>query len=116
MKAQDYPIAHFDFLSKLTVALETMPAQLLEHRYDYEYFGSWALSVRYSGNVINFSFDGKEYSLNVSYSSNRKPPYEFGSPVVVELPLEDGILSDLALEAVCEYIKLPQECWPAGAA
>jgi len=116
VKAQDYPIAHFEFLSKLTNALDELPAQLLEHSYNSEHFGSWTFSVRYKGNVVRVSFDGRDQVIYVAYSSDRKPPYQFIAELQAESLEDDGVFSNSALETLIEYIKLPSSNWPAGAA
>jgi hypothetical protein len=113
MKAQDYPIAHFDFLLRLSSAFEEMPAQLLEHYYSYESFGSWSFEVKYSGNRIKVEYDGKESHLSARYAADRKPPYGFGPWVEIPVPNEERFLSDSTVEAICEHIRLPKEDWPA---
>ncbi len=93
-----------------------MPAQLLEHHYHCESFGSWELLARFSGNRIKISYDGKEQAFFPRYSADRKSPYSFGRMVEMEIYEEDGVLTDSALDLICEYIRMPKDEWPAGAA
>jgi len=116
MKAQDYPIAHFEFLTKVVAKLEALPAQLLEHQYHGESFGSWSFSARCKGVVTRFAFDGKEHSLYASSSRDRKPPYKFGSEVAVVLPSLSEVYSDAALERICEHLESPDLTAVGGAA
>lgn len=116
MKPQDYPITHFDFMSRLSKAFAEMPAQLLEHNYHYEHLGSWSLDVRYSGNVIRIDYDGKEQSLAARYSRDRKLPYKFGQSVVLEYSEESGVLTEATINTVCACIRNPVQSWPEGAA
>jgi hypothetical protein len=116
MKAQDYPIAHFEFMLRLVEALEGVPSQLLEHNYSSQSFGSWTMSVRYTGNIVNLCYDGKESSLSVRYSSDRKPPYRFGTEVDVELTESDPARTSDIVRRICERISAPPSSWPQGAA
>jgi hypothetical protein len=65
MKAEDYPIEHFKFMNELAVGLAKVPAQILEHNYIYESFGSWWFTCRYSSSEFRVVFDGKETMLAV---------------------------------------------------
>jgi hypothetical protein len=42
MEPQDYPIAHFEGMSRLARAMKALPAQILEHQYHSEAFGPGA--------------------------------------------------------------------------
>lgn len=56
---------HFQLMAKLASNLATVPAQILEHGYDYKAFGSWWTTVQRSGNVFRIVFDGKERALRL---------------------------------------------------
>jgi hypothetical protein len=79
MEPQDYPIAHFEGMTRLGLAFKDLPAQILEHEYWYESFGSWRLCFRYRGKTSELSFDGKDHSLHIRRSGDSKPPYIFGA-------------------------------------
>jgi hypothetical protein len=78
MESQDYPVVHFERMRDLTRALQELPAQILAHEYLYESFGSWYVTLRYSGCVAQLVYDGREGSLALRRSADRKPPYGFG--------------------------------------
>lgn len=104
MEAQDYPIAHFFGMNRLAEALGALPAQILEHRYSYESFGSWSVVLRYKGQTSEISFDGKEQRLALRPSVERKPPYMFGP----ERTLGEGVkfrdLDAHGIEAICREL------------
>jgi hypothetical protein len=65
MKAQDYPIEHFKFMSELAIGLASTPAQILEHRYNYESFGSWWFKCKFSGKVYRVVYDGRDDCISI---------------------------------------------------
>lgn len=107
MNAQDYPIAHFEFMSRLTDAFAGLQAQLLRHNYDYEHFGSWEFLVRYRGRVSDVSYDGKESEMAIRYSTDRKPPYNFGRYESIVLDKGQEVDSPESAEKIVECIKKP---------
>jgi hypothetical protein len=105
MEPQDYPISHFDGMSRLGHALKALPAQILDHRYSYELFGSWCVVIRYKGKVAQFSYDGKENYLGVRRSPDRKHPYTYGpeEPVTAFAGCL-GELNDAAIQQICREL------------
>ena len=104
MEAQDYPIAHFEGVARLARALKQLPAQVLEHEYSYESFGSWLLVVRHKGIVGRIVFDGHESDLGIQTSKDRKPPYRYGSLTEMERGLGADSLDDAMVEKICGVI------------
>jgi hypothetical protein len=47
----------------LSDTLTKFPAQILQHIYDYEAFGSWWLTIKYKGKRYRILFNGKEGRL-----------------------------------------------------
>jgi hypothetical protein len=78
MDAQDYPIHHFREMSALAATLKTLPAQVLEHTYSYETFGSWSTLLRYNGVRIQLTFEGRDFKLSLRRSSSRNHPDQWG--------------------------------------
>jgi hypothetical protein len=72
--AQDYPIRHFEEMLALSKMLKALPAQVLEHHYSYQSFGSWQATIRCKGIGYRLSFDGKEGLIALERSESRKPP------------------------------------------
>jgi hypothetical protein len=62
MDAQDYPIRHFQEMDRLATTLKDLPAQVLDHAYFYEAFGSWSMTIRYKGCLLRLTFDGSPYA------------------------------------------------------
>ena len=75
MDDQDYPVRHFARMAQFATELKSLPAQVLEHGYSYESFGSWWVTFRFGGIPFRATFDGKERRVVVERSTSRKPPY-----------------------------------------
>jgi hypothetical protein len=104
MEPQDYAIAHFERMNRLACALKALPAQILEHQYSGESFGSWYLVVRHSGRVSQLTYDGRENYLTLSRSPDRKPPYCYGVEQRVGAGTGFGSLNAAAIEEVCRAV------------
>lgn len=78
MEEQNYPIRHFEQMGRLATELKALPAQVLEHGYSYESFGSWWTVIRFKGVPFRLSFDGHDGELVLERSASRKPPYNWG--------------------------------------
>lgn len=76
MQPQDYPVNHFSDMLRLATELKSEPAQLLEHLYSYDAFGSWYVVVRREGVPVRISFEGGS-TLMLSRSSERKRPFSW---------------------------------------
>jgi hypothetical protein len=81
MDSQDYPVDHFSKMVELTVALKALPAQVLQHEYSFENFGSWFLVLRHAGKVFRFGFNGRDGLYSVEVSSNRGSPYHWSGAI-----------------------------------
>jgi hypothetical protein len=65
MEAQDHAVRHFQLMVELADDLRTLPAQILDHRYEYSAFGSWWTTLRRHGTTFRIIFDGKEQQLRL---------------------------------------------------
>jgi len=79
MDAQDYPIRHFQEMDRLATTLKDLPAQVLDHAYFYEAFGSWSMTIRYKGCLLRLTFDGKEHEYRLEKSATAGSPYAWSS-------------------------------------
>jgi hypothetical protein len=104
MESHDYATEHFERMSRLARALKALPAQLLEHRYLGDTFGSWYVVIRHSGRVSELSYDGRDDYLALRRSLDRKPPYSYGPQEPVGAGTGLGNLSDAAIEEVCRAV------------
>ena len=104
MEAQDYPIVHFERMGRLAHALKALPAQVLDHNYSYEHFGSWYVVVRHKGTVSQLSFDGRDNHLGLRRSTDRKPPYQYGEEETVETGAGVDALEVAVIERICRAI------------
>jgi hypothetical protein len=97
MDSQDYPISHFDQMGRLAAGLKAVAAQVLEHTYSYESFGSWAMIIRYRGQPFRVLFDGKEYEYLLERSTSREQPYRWQPPSWQKRvsPVEDICVSEI---------------------
>jgi hypothetical protein len=78
MEAQDYPVRHFEQMARLAESFRELPAQVEQHSYSYESFGSWAVIVRFKDVRLRVSFDGRDSVCFVERSESRKPPDKWG--------------------------------------
>ena len=106
MEAQDEPIAHFERMSKLGQALKALPAQILEHSYSYESFGSWSLVFRYKGQVHQIIYDDRDDHVGLRGSADRKPPYRYGLEKSLGTGAGLSSLDAAAIEEICRVIML----------
>jgi hypothetical protein len=77
MDDQDYSISHFEQMVRLAIALKALPAQVLDHSYSYESFGSWTTTLRLGGHPLRLLFDGKEREYRLEESTARRAPYSW---------------------------------------
>ncbi len=77
MEQQDFPIRHFENMSQLARSLKDLPAEVLEHQYSNQSFGSWMMTIRYKGHVLPVRFDGRESEYAIETSSTRNPPHSW---------------------------------------
>jgi len=57
---QDYTIGHFQMMTEIATRLAPLSAQILEHHYNYESFGSWWFTFRRAGREFRIMFDGRD--------------------------------------------------------
>ncbi|HKB16493.1 MAG TPA: hypothetical protein VKF62_10520 [Planctomycetota bacterium] len=65
MEDKDYPVEHFRRMVRLAEDLRTVPAQIMEHAYHHEAFGSWVTTVGRRGRLFRIVFDGKEREVRL---------------------------------------------------
>jgi hypothetical protein len=104
MEPHDYATEHFERMSQLSRALKKLPAQVLEHRYLGDTFGSWYVVIRHSGRVSELSYDGRDDYLALRRSPDRKPPYSYGPQEPVGAGTGLGSLNGAAIEEVCRAV------------
>jgi hypothetical protein len=101
MEPQDDPVLHLSRMAEFASALRALPAQVLEHNYSYEAFGSWSVVLRYQGVPLRVVFDGKERHVSVQRSPSSRAPYEWEDPTWDRaVGPEDGSLWQDLVEAV----------------
>ena len=104
MEPHDYAVEHFERMSQLAIALKELPAQVLEHRYHGESFGSWYILIRHSGRVSQLSYDGRDDYLGLRRSLDRKPPYSYGPEEPVGSGTGLGSLNAASIQEVCRAV------------
>jgi hypothetical protein len=80
-----------------------MPAQVLEHSYTYESFGSWWSIVRFKGIPYRIVLDGRDRELVVERSFSPRPPYDWSVIHSVRL---DGAAPDDFGQRVVEILRV----------
>jgi len=106
MEPQEFPTGHFEQMTKLARALTELPVQILGHEYSYESFGSWSLTLRHKGHVAQLVYDGRDDSLTLRQSDDRKPPYSFGPDVGVAGRTGLRALDQRVIGEICRAITL----------
>ncbi len=102
MDEQDYPIQHFQHMTLLASSLKSLPAEIVEHRYDYESFGSWFIVLRTKGVRLRLAFDGKDSVYSIERSQARKRPDTWTEPRWLDLPAGDSFPVSALVAAVVE--------------
>jgi len=62
---------HFRQMTRLAEQPRGLPAQILDHRYTPEAFGSWSLTVRSSGRLFRIVVEGRDRERIVEHSHAR---------------------------------------------
>jgi hypothetical protein len=65
MEGQESPLRHFQLMVQVADHLRALPAQILEHHYQYDAFGSWWTTLKRRGQLFRVVFDGKERELRL---------------------------------------------------
>lgn len=79
MDTEDSPIRHFQEMDMLTTTLKDLLAQVLDHDYSWESFGSWSLTIRYKGRRLRLTFDGKEGAYRLETLTTAQVPHSWSS-------------------------------------
>ncbi len=58
-----YPLSHFRLMSAIAAQLAIKSIQMLEHSYDYQYFGSWWFSFQNAAGIFRVGYEGRENLL-----------------------------------------------------
>jgi len=77
MDKLESPLLHFREMEELAEALRALPAQICDHSYSYESFGSWATVIRCKGVRLRLVFEGRDHEYRLERSPSRKPPDEW---------------------------------------
>jgi hypothetical protein len=77
MDPLDYPIRHFEQMSRLAARLKIIPAQVLEHEYSCDSFGSWVLTIRCKGRPLRLIYDGRDREYVLEQSEVYRRPYSW---------------------------------------
>jgi hypothetical protein len=77
MGARDQPVDHFSEMSRFAASLADLPAQVLEHSYNYLSFGSWTITFKHRSRLFRLSYDGRDQEHILELSSSRHSPYDW---------------------------------------
>ena len=99
MDPQDYPIRHFQEMDRLATLLKGLPAQVLDHDYSYQSFGSWSMTIRCKGCPLRVTFDGKEREYRLEKSATPRPPYSW-SPFWNRTDLSENAATSAIIDAI----------------
>lgn len=101
MGSYEFQSRHFEQMARLIERFGSLPAELLEHEYSYQSFGSWLSIFRFKGVPLRLSFDGRDREIVVQRSASRKPPYLWGEPIWRKVSVTDAdILCEELVAAV----------------
>ena len=99
MDPQDYPIRHFQEMDRLATMLKGLSAQLLDHDYSYESFGSWSMTIRCKGCPLRVTFDGKDREYRLEKSATPRAPYSWSS-VWHRTDLSENVATAAIIDAI----------------
>jgi hypothetical protein len=77
MRATDHASRHFDEMSRFTMRLAELPAQVLKYTYSYATAGSWSLTFRHRTRTFRLSYDGRAQEHVLERSSTRHSPHDW---------------------------------------
>jgi hypothetical protein len=106
MGPQDYPTEHFKAMAELATALKDLPAQIREHQYSYEAFGSWWVTMRHQGTGYRLVFDGRNRRLALESSSSGdaqpwdKTMWECSLSAGLQLPVAEVVGAIMRLTSI----------------
>jgi len=60
---QNYTITHFQMMRDISTKLVPLSAEILEHNYNHEAFGSWWFTFKRAGREFRIVFDGRDQWL-----------------------------------------------------
>ncbi len=104
MEGLDYPVRHFEMMTRLAARCRAMRAQVLEHSYQYSAFGSWFFHFDFRGGLYRVVHDVRESDLTLERAADpRRRDYKV---VALQHPVGpdpesvvNGMLDDLAAAA-----------------
>jgi hypothetical protein len=67
---ENYSARHFEMMAQVATEFSALPAQILEHNYNPESFGSWWFTFRRKGRVYRMVFDGRDNFLSLQDAAN----------------------------------------------
>ena len=65
MEGTEYPIEHFELMTKVANYLRSEQVQMLEHEYRYKTFGSWWFVIQIRGENFRIVCDGRDGILRL---------------------------------------------------
>jgi hypothetical protein len=95
-------MGHVEAVLWLLRELQDQGISLYEHRYDYQAFGNFVLSVGRAHARVQFAWDGKESVLAVStakmHNVGARPTWTHDANI--SLPNGEGLFAEIASEAL----------------
>jgi len=89
--------AHFRLILELIERLRLLPAELREHTYSDDSFGSWTATLLYKGTMVRIVCDRREREVVVQRSASRKPPHTWEPVVRLEVAASSTLDQDVIL-------------------
>jgi hypothetical protein len=86
-------------MDRLATRLKGLPAQVLDHDYSYESFGSWSMTIRCNGYPLRVTFDGKEREYRLEKSATPRTPYSWSS-VWNRIDLSENAATSAIIDAI----------------
>ena len=99
MEAHDYPIAHFELMTKVAGFLKSKGVQLLEAEYSYKVFGLWSFTFQIKGQNYRILRDGRDFVLTLATDIGGSAPFSNKWGELVIVPIE-GLREDVIQKEV----------------
>lgn len=69
--------AHLSTMVDLVAHAAAISAEVREHTYSYDSFGSWRVLLRCKGRTLQVCWNGKDRLLSIEKARSRKPPFDW---------------------------------------
>ena len=104
MKGTDYPIEHFELMTRVANHLNSVEIQMLEQEYHYTTFGSWWFVIQIKGENFRILWDGRDEVLMLDADKGFKAPFGYEWIDWLTVPIDRGSNADFLYNEITKLI------------